>query len=111
MSRRKHEFREADKIKLLLWCDRHCCLCGKACGTDIEIAHIDSKGPAEIDNAIPLCYDCHAKTGRYDPKHPRGNKHRPEELKARREQVYEQHTRALVPPLDYGSRSNSGMGH
>jgi hypothetical protein len=104
VAHRKHDFQEADKIKLLLWCDRHCCVCGKACGTDIQIAHIDEKGPGEIDNAIPLCYDCHAKTGRYNPKYPLGNKHRPKELKARREQVYEQHTRALVPP------SNSGTG-
>jgi len=101
MTRRKHDFHEADKIKLLLWCNRHCCLCDKACGTDIEIAHIHEKGPGEIDNAIPLCYDCHARIGHYNRKHPLGNKYKPEELKARREQVYEQHTRALVPPIDY----------
>jgi len=101
MARRKHDFQEADKIKLLLWCDRHCCLCGRACGTDIEIAHINEKGPGEIDNAIPLCYDCHARIGHYNRQHPRGNKYKPEELKARREQVYEQHTRTLVPPIDY----------
>lgn len=101
MVRRKYDFLEADKIKLLLWCDRHCCLCNKACGTDIEIAHIDEKGLREIDNAIPLCFDCHARIGHYNRRHPRGNKYKPEELKARRNQIYEQHTRALVPPIDY----------
>jgi hypothetical protein len=86
---------------MLLWSDRHCCLCGKVCGTDIEIAHIDENGPGEIDNAIPLCYDCHAEIGRYNKKHPRGNKYKPDELKARREQIYERYTQALVPPIDY----------
>ena len=94
-------FTEDVKLKCLLWSDRHCCLCGKACGTDIEIAHIDSKekGGENIDNAIPLCYDCHAEIGRYNKEHPRGNKYRPSELKARREQIYERYTRHLVPPI------------
>ncbi|MBW2019846.1 MAG: HNH endonuclease [Deltaproteobacteria bacterium] len=98
------DFSEKDKIRCLLWCNRHCCLCGKACGTDIEIAHINpkkKKGSDHIDNAIPLCYDCHSEIGRYNKEHPRGNKYRPKELKARREQIYEQHTRHLVPPIFY----------
>ena len=99
MARRKNDFLDADKIKLLLWCDRHCCLCGKACGTDIEIAHIEAKEPALIDNAIPLCYDCHARIGHYNREHPRGTRYKGEELKARRNQIYEQYTRALVPPI------------
>jgi hypothetical protein len=98
---RPPEFREDDKIKLLLWCDRHCCLCGKACGVDIEIAHLDQQGGNDIDNAMPLCYDCHAKTGHYNPDQPRGTKYKLKELRARRDQVYETHTRHLVPPLDY----------
>jgi len=95
------QFREEDKIRILLWCDRHCCLCDKACGTDIEIAHIDRKAEPIIDNAIPLCYDCHAKIGRYNKEHPKGNKYRPSELKARREQIYERYTRHLVPPIHF----------
>lgn len=96
-------FSEDVKLKCLLWSDRHCCLCGKQCGVDIEIAHIDSeeKGGDNIDNAIPLCYDCHAKIGRYRREHPKGNKYRPKELKARREQIYERYTRHLVPPIDF----------
>lgn len=94
-------FSEADKTEVLLWCDRHCCLCGKACGTDIEVAHIDSEGGNDIDNAIPLCYDCHAEIGRYNEEHPRGNKYKPKELKSRREQIYERHTRHLVPPIHF----------
>ena len=100
----KGDFSEEDKIKCLLWCNRHCCLCGKACGTDIEIAHIIPKGKdksEDIDNAIPLCYECHSEIGRYNKNHPRGNKYRPNELKARRDQIYEEQTRHLVPPIHY----------
>ncbi len=98
------DFKDEDKIKCLLWCDRHCCLCGKACGTNIEFAHIIPKGKSksdEIDNAIPLCFDCHSEIGRYNKEHPRGNRYRPEELKARREQIYEEYTRHLVPPIHF----------
>jgi len=95
------DFNESDKIRALLWCDRHCCLCRKACGTDIEIAHIDPKGGNGLDNAIPLCYDCHGEVGKYNKEHPRGNKYRPAELKSRREQIYEEYTRHLVPPIHF----------
>ncbi|MEN6578219.1 MAG: hypothetical protein ABFD90_17875 [Phycisphaerales bacterium] len=37
----------------------------------------------------------------YDAQHPRGSKYRIRELKARREQVYEEFTRGLVPPVHY----------
>ena len=47
------DFSENDKIKCLLWCNRHCCLCGKACGTNIEIAHILYQ-KEKVDQAILL---------------------------------------------------------
>ena len=101
----KKNFSEKDKIKCLLWCDRHCCLCRKNCGPDIEVAHIDRKLRGEklyaIDNAMPLCYDCHAKIGHYNIEEPRGNKYKANELKQRREQVYEEFTRHLVPKIDF----------
>lgn len=106
------DFTEGDKIKCLLWCDRHCCLCGKPCGSNIEIAHIipkkngDSNKSAlsiigDIDNAIPLCFECHSEIGRYNLDHPRGNKYKERELKTRRDQIYEKYTRHLVPPIGY----------
>jgi len=98
---RKKDFRQEDILRALIWCDRHCCLCGKKCGPRIEVAHIDPKGSATLDNAIPLCFDCHQTTGSYNPRHPRGRSYRPAELKARREQIYEQHTANLIPPLLY----------
>ena len=109
----KIEFNDKDKIKCLLWCDRHCCLCGKACGTNIEVHHIipkGDKGTGDIDNAIPLCFNCHSEVGCYNAKHPTGNKFKPEELKARREQVYEEHTRHLVPPIWFDLTQNLPNG-
>jgi hypothetical protein len=100
MARRKYDFSEEDKVTVLLWCARHCCLCGKQKGVGIEIAHLDQKR-SDIDNAIPLCFDCHAAIGHYSREHPRGRKYSIEELKATRDQIYEQHTRHLIPPVHY----------
>ncbi len=94
------KFNQAVKNKVLLWCDRHCCLCKRACGTDIEVHHLVQPkygGGNNIDNAIPLCYDCHAKVLKYNDEHPKGIKYKAQELKPRREQVYEEYTRHLVP--------------
>jgi hypothetical protein len=97
---RKYDFREKDKIRVLLWCARHCCLCGKACDVDIEVAHMPGEEQKNaIENAIPLCFDCHAKIGHYNPRHPRGIWFTPEELRKRRDQIYETYTRQLVPPI------------
>src|ERR1043166_5351104 len=87
--------------KLLLWCDRHCCLCKKACDVFIEVHHIDPNGGDDEDNAIPLCFECHGRVSHYDPKHPIGTKCKSAELKKRREQIYDEFTRHLVPALSY----------
>ena len=100
MASRKHEFAESDKVRVLLWCGRHCGLCGRAVGVGIEVAHLDRQR-CDLDNAIPLCFDCHAAIGHYNCQHPRGRKYSIPELKARRDQIYEQHTRHLVPPVMY----------
>ncbi len=108
-------FKNKDKTRCLLWSDRHCCLCGKSCGIDIEIAHISprtGKGANNIDNAIPVCYDCHAKIGHYNRLHPRGNRYKEQELKIRRNQIYERHTANLVPPIHYViSHQNNPYDH
>lgn len=73
-------------------CMRHCCLCRKQCGTNIEAAHIIDEcagGANDEENGIPLCLDCHQEIGAYRNSHPRGNKFRPEELRLRRDKVYE----------------------
>lgn len=92
---------EKIRIKLFQWCSRHCCFCGKECATSIEIHHIDGNhSNNEEENLIPVCFDCHAHLGHYNPNHPRGNKYRPKEIKARREQIYDTHTLPYVRHVD-----------
>jgi hypothetical protein len=49
------------KTRALLWCDRHCCLCKKACGPNIEVHHIVQEsdgGSNDIDqrHLVPPVY-------------------------------------------------------
>jgi hypothetical protein len=46
----------------------------------------DENGSSEINNAIPVCFECHAEIHSYNDKHPRGRKYRPEELRQHKEQ-------------------------
>jgi hypothetical protein len=103
---RPHDFKPDDVRRALLWCARHCCLCSKQCGVGIELAHIVQDGSNAFDNGIPVCFDCHLAIGGYDRLHPRGRKLGEKELKARREQVYERHTRHLVPSVQYQVTQN-----
>lgn len=92
---------EADRAKLLLWCNRHCCFCGKACTTNIEIHHIDEDSSnSDLDNLIPVCFDCHGELPRYNRDHPRGTKYKFHEIKRRREQIYDLYTRDYLRPVD-----------
>ncbi|MDH5450732.1 MAG: HNH endonuclease [Candidatus Bathyarchaeota archaeon] len=102
---RKKDFPESVKTKCLLWSDRHCCLCDKRCGTDIEVHHIE-EGKNDIENAIPLCYSCHAAIHHYNSMEPMGNRFRPKELKSGRDQIYEKYTCHLVPPIDFEVTQN-----
>ena len=55
----------------------------------METDHIISKddnGDDSIDNAIPVCFECHAEIHSYNDKHPRGRKYLPEELQLHKEQ-------------------------
>jgi hypothetical protein len=50
----------------------------------MEVHHIIPKsegGKDDLDNAIALCFDCHTDAGHYNPKHPKGTKFRPSELR------------------------------
>ena len=70
---------------------------------NIEVHHLVPEGEGgsnDIDNAIPLCFDCHSEVMRYNDQHPRGTKYKLDELRTRRDQVYEEFTRHLVPPVD-----------
>lgn len=75
--------------ELLARCHRRCCICHRFCGVKIETDHIKPKeegGDDSIDNAIPVCFECHAEIHSYNDKHPRGRKFLPEELRLHKEQ-------------------------
>jgi hypothetical protein len=75
--------------ELLVACHRRCCVCHRYCGVKIETDHIvptADDGSNDIENAIPVCFDCHAEIHSYNDKHPRGRKFRPEELRGHKEQ-------------------------
>ncbi len=80
------------KEDALVLCGRCCCICHKFCGTKIEVHHIREEsegGDDTIDNAISLCFDCHADMRSYDHKHPKGNKYTESELRRHRDSWYE----------------------
>jgi hypothetical protein len=55
----------------------------------MEIDHIEPRadgGSNDIENAVPLCFDCHAEVHAYNPRHPRGRKFTATELRAHRVQ-------------------------
>ena len=63
---------------------RHCCVCHKHKGNNLEVHHIKPKaqgGQDTLENAILLCFDCHADAGHYFAGHPKGLKLSPKELK------------------------------
>ncbi|MBI2998376.1 MAG: HNH endonuclease [Deltaproteobacteria bacterium] len=82
--------REVDD--LLARCHRRCCVCHRFCGVKMETDHIDPSSPGgsdSIDNAIPVCFDCHAEIHSYNDDHPRGRKFTEAELRQHKKQWVE----------------------
>jgi len=55
----------------------------------VEVHHIVPEangGKNDIENAIALCFDCHSAAGHYNPRHPRGTKFSPDELRLHKAQ-------------------------
>jgi len=55
----------------------------------MELAHIEQRSETcddGVENAIPVCFECHAEIGLYNPKHPRGRRFSPAELRLHRDQ-------------------------
>ena len=55
----------------------------------MELDHIEPKnegGTDDIDNAIPVCFECHAEIHSYNDQHPRGRKFQPDELRKHKDQ-------------------------
>ena len=71
---------------------RHCSVCHKWKGVKLEVHHINPKEQGGLDtaeNAIVLCFDCHADAGHYFAKHPKGTKFTPKELKKHKKEWLE----------------------
>lgn len=84
-------FSEKIKREAMIACGRRCCICHKSCGNKMEVHHIiphSEGGEDTFENAIPLCFDCHAEAGHYNPNHPKGIKFSKEELKKHRDNWY-----------------------
>lgn len=99
------------KTKMFIRSMRHCCLCRKQCGTNIEAAHIIDEaegGSNDEANGIPLCFDCHQEIGAYRDSHPKGNKFRADELRSRRDKVYELVEAGQIA-TDAGSQTNAAV--
>jgi len=104
-------FKRSDADQLLAKCHRRCCICHRFCGVKIELHHIvptGSGGSDSIENAVPVCFECHAEIELYNDAHPRGRKFHTEELRIHKAQwldVCKEKPDALLMPqcsLDVG---------
>ena len=80
------------KEDALIACGRSCCICHRFCGLKIELHHIkweSNGGTNDFENAIPLCFDCHADMRSYDANHPKGTKYTEAELIRHRDAWYQ----------------------
>ena len=96
-------FSRAIKEKALVAAGRRCCLCTRFKGVRLEVHHIRPEsggGSNDFDNAIPLCFDCHADVGHYNSDHPRGNRYSYTELRRHRDRLYVQVESGHLPPPD-----------
>lgn len=85
-------FNKDNASDILAKCHRRCCVCHRFCGIKMELHHIDHKadgGSDDIENAIPLCFECHAEVNHYNNTHPRGRKFTKEELISHKNQWLE----------------------
>ncbi|MBK8810328.1 MAG: HNH endonuclease [Acidobacteria bacterium] len=73
----------------------------------METDHIIQKadgGKDEIENAIPVCFECHAEIRAYNPKHPKGRKFTSEEIRQHKTQwleICKTKPEILMSPIDY----------
>lgn len=95
-----------DKVaSLLARCHRRCCICHRFCGVKIETDHIIPKasdGTDDIENAIPVCFECHAEIHSYNDDHPRGRKFSSQELRQHKEQwlrICDEHPELLISAI------------
>jgi hypothetical protein len=107
-------FNRSEVDELLVACHRRCCLCHRFCGVKMELHHIEQRADGvqddSIDNAIPLCFECHAEVQMYNDSHPRGRKFRPDELRAHKRQWLQlcKEQPALAFGIGEGQEKNTG---
>ena len=89
MGNKRKEISPKAATALLVKVHRRCCICHRFCGLKLELHHIVDAQNNDIDNAIPLCFECHAEVALYNPKHPKGRKYTADELKQHRDQWVE----------------------
>jgi hypothetical protein len=85
-------FSRIEVESLLANCHRRCCICHRFCGVKMETDHIDQSaggGSDSIDNAIAVCFECHAEIHSYNDNHPRGRKFTSGELHKHKSQWLE----------------------
>jgi 5-methylcytosine-specific restriction endonuclease McrA len=98
-------FDREEVANLLIKGHRRCCVCHRFCGSKMEIDHIVQRadgGGNEIENAIAVCFDCHAEIHHYNNKHPKGRKFTPEEIKGHKTrwlEICENKPEIFVQPL------------
>ena len=77
-------------------------ICHTLCA--IAPSPMSEKGSNNINNAIPLCFECHAEAHLYNDKHPRGRKYNSNELRRHKEQWLEicnKSTQVVTEPLEH----------
>jgi tetratricopeptide (TPR) repeat protein len=82
---------------------RHCCLCEEHQGANVEVHHIIPKsagGTRDFENAIVLCFKCHANVHAFATNSPKGRKYGPSELRKRRDRWYEKFKQP-TPKVDH----------
>ncbi|MEX0787121.1 MAG: tetratricopeptide repeat protein [Dehalococcoidia bacterium] len=98
-------FAKAVSEEHLVRSGRVCCLCEQQAGARVEIHHIVPKakgGTKDFENAIVLCFQCHADVHAYAERSPKGRKYSPTELRRRRDAWYEKFEQRR-PEVDYKS--------
>lgn len=98
-------FSQEVKTKAMVACGRFCVICHKFCGNNMEVHHIvaESEGGCDnYDNAIPLCFDCHAEVRQYDPKHPKGIRFTKDELIQHRDNWYKKISQSSPQNEEFG---------
>src|SRR5262249_49897622 len=96
---------------LLIACHRRCCICHRFCGVKMELDHIVQAadgGRNSEDNAIPVCFDCHAEIHSYNDRHPKGTKFCSEDLRGYKNQCFE--TRWGKPDTQLSAARDTDVG-